>query len=58
MTLIFRLTDRDWIRKLFPNAEFEAVDAGHWIHSEEPAVLIVALEDFLGTKTGDLPKKE
>jgi len=31
----------------FPNAQFEKIDAGHWIHAEKPTELLKALESFL-----------
>jgi len=53
-----KLSDRDMIHELFPNAEFESVDAGHWLHSEQPAILMTSMERFLGVTTGELPKKQ
>lgn len=42
--------DRDRIRDLFPSAAFEEVaDAGHWLHAENPAGFLTAVEAFLAT---------
>jgi esterase len=44
------LPDEDFpgIRKIFPSAEFITIpDAGHWLHAEQPELLIKALRGFL-----------
>ena len=36
------------IERLFPNSEIEAIpDAGHWLHAEQPALFLEAVESFL-----------
>lgn len=43
-----RPKDHDLIRRVFPKASFEAVsDAGHWLHAENPAGFVTAVEAFL-----------
>ncbi len=40
--------DHDRIRRLFPKTRFESVsDAGHWLHAENPAGFLSAVEAFL-----------
>jgi esterase len=36
------------IKRLFPNAQIAGVDAGHWIHAEEPARFSEIVLKFLG----------
>lgn len=37
------------IRALFPRAELLSIrDAGHWVHADQPAALLGALQDWLG----------
>ncbi len=44
----FRSGDEALARSLFPNAEFEAIEgAGHWLHAEKPAEVLVALNAWL-----------
>jgi esterase len=41
-------TDQDRIRALFPAAEFVVLpNAGHWLHAEDPAGFLAAVEPFL-----------
>jgi len=36
------------IRRMFPNAEFAAIDgAGHWVHADRPEAFVAAVADFL-----------
>ncbi len=42
-------SDTPLIKKLFPNARIEAIDAGHWVHAESPARFAEAVEQFLRT---------
>lgn len=47
------LTDNDipLVRRYFPNAEFRAVKAGHWLHAEKPAQIAQLCESFVtGTR--------
>ena len=37
---------KDATRALFPNAEFASVDAGHWLHAEQPTVFVDSLLSF------------
>lgn len=40
--------DMDYIKVLFPEAELKTVDgAGHWIHAEQPRVLLEMVKAFL-----------
>jgi pimeloyl-ACP methyl ester carboxylesterase len=40
---------RSLIRALFPQARFAVLDqAGHWLHAEDPAGFLAAVEGFLG----------
>lgn len=42
---------RPRIEGYFPNAEYFAIeDAGHWVHADQPGVLIERLEKFLGSR--------
>lgn len=42
-------SDTTEILNSFPNAEFKSVEnAGHWVHAENPAGFMAALEGFLG----------
>jgi esterase len=37
------------IQALFPQAELVSIpDAGHWVHADQPAALLCALQDWLG----------
>jgi esterase len=37
------------IQALFPQAELRSIaDAGHWVHADQPAALLAALQDWLG----------
>lgn len=38
--------DHDAIRKIFPRAEFVELDAGHWLHAEDPDGFYTAVMDF------------
>jgi pimeloyl-ACP methyl ester carboxylesterase len=45
------LLDEDFpeIKNFFPSAEFVTIpDAGHWLHAEQPELLLKALRNFLG----------
>lgn len=42
-----RPTDKDDLQKLFPNSTFESVDAGHWLHAEQPEITISAISKFI-----------
>jgi esterase len=43
--------DRDIIVDLFPNFTIQTVDnAGHWVHAEQPAILMDMVLEFLSTK--------
>lgn len=35
------------IQEMFPEAQFEEVDAGHWIHAEKPDELLSLVKNFL-----------
>jgi len=37
----------DKIRKLFPRAEFRYLEAGHWVHAEQPHEFLILTCDFL-----------
>lgn len=37
----------DSIKKIFPQAKFSEVDAGHWIHAEKPDELITLITEYL-----------
>ncbi|MEM6488722.1 MAG: alpha/beta fold hydrolase [Pseudomonadota bacterium] len=37
------------IRALFPDVEIQAIDAGHWLHAENPTAFAEALEAWLAT---------
>lgn len=39
-------TDKNEIQKLFPNSTFESLDAGHWLHAEQPEATISAISRF------------
>ena len=41
--------DHARFRALFPAVRFAAIEAGHWLHAENPAGFLDALEAFLGT---------
>ncbi|MEJ8859850.1 alpha/beta fold hydrolase [Variovorax robiniae] len=44
-----RPESRASIRALFPNAEFKGViDAGHWVHADQPEALLADLRGWLG----------
>lgn len=38
--------DFELLRKCFPDSEFQAVDAGHWVHAEQPETVIQAIRSF------------
>jgi pimeloyl-ACP methyl ester carboxylesterase len=40
-------SDKPAIRDFFPNVIFKAVDTGHWIHAENPALFIDNVVEFL-----------
>ncbi len=40
--------DFDRIRKIFPAAQFETVDAGHWVPAEKPAEFVELVRAFAG----------
>lgn len=40
--------DIEGIKDSFINAEFTAIEAGHWIHAERPGELLNAVKEFLG----------
>jgi pimeloyl-ACP methyl ester carboxylesterase len=41
--------DHDTIRKVFPSAEIVSIpDSGHWIHAEQPTLLVKNVKYFLG----------
>lgn len=45
--------DADWpgILPYFPRAELVTIaDAGHWVHAEQPAAFLAAVQRFLGTQ--------
>jgi len=43
--------DREAIKKVFSNSEIIYIDnAGHWIHADQPALLLEAVLSFLGTQ--------
>ncbi len=45
-----RAEDHYLIRTLFPAAEIVTIpDAGHWVHAEQPELLLKTLNYFLGT---------
>ncbi len=54
-SLFIRGTDSDYlvdddialVKRWFPQAEFRAVKAGHWLHAEKPAQIAELCEDFL-----------
>lgn len=39
--------DKDFIKSIFPKAQFVALDAGHWIHAEKPAEFVQEVTRFL-----------
>ncbi|MFT3688150.1 alpha/beta fold hydrolase [Paenirhodobacter sp.] len=39
------------IAPLFPRAQYQGVDAGHWLHAERPREVETAVEDFLSHST-------
>lgn len=43
----FKESDKDSIRKLFPNVVFQSVNAGHWIHAETPDFFVDSVIEFL-----------
>jgi esterase len=40
--------DFDRIRKIFPSAEFETLDTGHWVPAEKPKEFVAIVEKWLG----------
>ncbi len=40
--------DFERIRKIFPAAEFETLDAGHWVPAERPAEFVEVVKKFIG----------
>jgi len=54
-SLFIRGTESDYlvdddvalVKRFFPDAEFRAVKAGHWLHAEKPAQIAELCEDFL-----------
>jgi esterase len=43
-----RVTDHQAIREIFPAAEFVTIaGAGHWVHAEQPALLVKTIRYFL-----------
>jgi pimeloyl-ACP methyl ester carboxylesterase len=38
--------DFELLRKHFPDSEFQAVEAGHWVHAEQPEIVIEAIRSF------------
>lgn len=43
-----QLEHRPRVERYFPNADYVAVDnAGHWVHADQPAALVDAVEEFL-----------
>jgi esterase len=48
-------TDQDAIRALFPAAQFAVLpNAGHWLHAEDPAGFLGAVEPFLKAASSEL----
>lgn len=39
--------DMDGIRQLFPNAQFAELEAGHWLHAEDPEGFVNAVKEFI-----------
>lgn len=39
--------DHGMIKERFPNAHFESLDAGHWVHAEKPIELLEVVSSFL-----------
>ena len=37
------------IRSYFPQARLEYIDAGHWVHAEQPELLLGLLREFIAT---------
>ena len=35
------------IKDYFPNARIEYIDAGHWVHAEQPAILVELISEFV-----------
>jgi pimeloyl-ACP methyl ester carboxylesterase len=40
-------SDIDDIKAIFPMAKFEEMDAGHWIHAEQPEQLLSIIRAYL-----------
>ena len=48
------IPEADWsgIQQVFPQAELATiVDAGHWVHADQPEALVAAIRSFLGTES-------
>jgi esterase len=44
--------DMNTIEKIFPDARLVTIsDAGHWLHAEQPGLLIRAVEEFTGVRS-------
>ena len=41
--------DTETIRNIFPNVQFDGVDAGHWLHAEKPNEFLISTLAFLQT---------
>ena len=42
-----RSEHRQTIHDYFPNARIESIEAGHWVHAEQPALLLEKIVEFL-----------
>lgn len=40
--------DREELQDLFPNSSFQSIEAGHWLHAEQPEQTIDAIIKFVG----------
>jgi len=45
--------DYERIQELFPFAQLETVDAGHWVHADKPLVFVDICSKFLSTCVGN-----
>lgn len=50
MHCFHRREDENDIKEMFPNAVFEYIDAGHWLHAEKPTEFLQLVYDFLRIK--------